>query len=43
MDQARWGYVIFLLVFIGISWGVRVILSHRVTEKVLDEENSGEE
>ncbi|EEG77355.1 hypothetical protein [Dethiobacter alkaliphilus] len=41
MDSIR-VYVVILVVFVAISWGVRVLLSQRVTDRVMDEEN-GEE
>lgn len=39
----RWGYVVILVVFIGISWIVRVLLSQSVSGKVMGREEEKEE
>jgi hypothetical protein len=39
----RWRYVVILVVFIGISWIVRVLLSQSVSNKVMDREEEKEE
>lgn len=40
---SRWGYVVILVVFIGISWIVRVALSQSVSDKVMDREEEKKE
>jgi hypothetical protein len=39
----RWGYVVILVVFIGISWVVRLLLSQSVSDKVMDWEEEKEQ
>ena len=34
---------VILGVFIALSWGVRILLSQSLTDKVLDDEEVGEE
>ncbi|MDW7649782.1 MAG: hypothetical protein SCK29_01415 [Bacillota bacterium] len=42
MMSHRWGYIIILVVFIAISWGVRMLLSQNVSDKVLDDKEEDE-
>jgi hypothetical protein len=41
--ENRWLYLVILGVFILISWGVRVVLSQQVSDRVLDEEGNEKE
>lgn len=43
MNSTRWAFLVILVIFVGISWGVRVLLSQRVTDRVLDEDGDKEE
>lgn len=38
----RWGYVVILVVFIGVSWIVRVFVSQSISDKVMDREEEKE-
>ncbi|MHB1255452.1 MAG: hypothetical protein ACYCXI_04440 [Dethiobacteraceae bacterium] len=39
MDSSRWFFLVLLIVFIAISWGVRAFLSQRTTDKVAKKES----
>lgn len=43
MDANRWFFLILLITFIAISWGVRAFLSQRVTDKVSEQKKREEE
>ena len=42
-STTRWGLILLLVVFVAISWGVRAVVSQRVTNKVLDKETADKE
>ncbi|MBT9140035.1 MAG: hypothetical protein DDT30_00607 [Dehalococcoidia bacterium] len=35
MDSGRWFFLILLIAFIAVSWGIRVFLSQRAAEKIV--------
>jgi len=43
MDSSRWFFLILLIAFIALSWGVRAFLSQRVTDKVSKQKKNEEE
>jgi hypothetical protein len=39
MNSIRWVYVAFLAFFVLASWGLRMFLSQRISDRVEDREN----
>lgn len=43
MPSVRWGYVILLVVFVMISWGVRALVSQRVSDRVMEKDEPADQ